>query len=131
MQTQTCEQVDAWLPLYVNGRLSPVERGRVAHHLAECEECQSELGRLFRLRSGFEALAAAHQLTPLQSVRAFAMAMSDQRVEQSVPGEWSGFSLLGERLGPLRWMQALVAFAEELSMARWDVRMGPVTVSLP
>ncbi|MEM8817240.1 MAG: zf-HC2 domain-containing protein [Pseudomonadota bacterium] len=43
------EEVDGLLPWYVNGTLSPTERGAVEEHLADCIACAEEVRQLERI----------------------------------------------------------------------------------
>ena len=69
---EMCESVDPLLPLFVSGTLESAEQQRLAAHLAACEPCREELGRLFRLQSELKETAARLAPSPAQLDRVFA-----------------------------------------------------------
>ncbi|MCK5826930.1 zf-HC2 domain-containing protein [Candidatus Bipolaricaulota bacterium] len=54
-----CQTVHDWLPWYVSGHLMPTKMGRMAEHIAHCDDCQKELARVIQLRHQFSSAVDA------------------------------------------------------------------------
>lgn len=138
---QSCETVDAMLPLYVSGRLGVTDRKHLAAHLATCGSCREELGRLFRLRSQVEAVAARHAPSADQLDRVFANLAADAGFAASSPAPSSarldryawldpnrGLPL-AQYLRPILWTQRIIEAAERLCTHQWAIQVGSIVLA--
>lgn len=128
---ESCEAVDAWMPLFVSGRLEGAARQRLAAHLATCEPCREELGRLFRLRSQIEAMAERHAPSPAQLDRVFASLKGDPAFAAAPANR---FDLrdrvpLAEHVQPLMWAQRIMDVADQLHKREWAIAVGSIVVA--
>jgi hypothetical protein len=71
-----CDEVRGLLDWYVDGELSPEEKGAVAAHLETCQRCSSELEAV---RRGIRLLNEAPQESPPAGLRSRILAQTAQR----------------------------------------------------
>lgn len=62
--SRMCREVQANLPAYVDGSLSPVRRRLVGLHLRRCPECQAEFAGQREVSSGLAALTGQAAAPP-------------------------------------------------------------------
>ena len=74
----SCEQIEVWLHLVVDGECGPEEQATVDRHLAHCEQCTRNLGVLERTRAGLRQ--AAHQVD-VQAPDALLARLTQDRLE--------------------------------------------------
>jgi anti-sigma factor RsiW len=60
-EPESCEQIEVWLHLVVDGECGPEEQATVEHHLASCERCTHALRLLERTRAGLRQAALASE----------------------------------------------------------------------
>lgn len=128
---QPCDAIDALLPLFVSARLKGPDQRRLAVHLAACEACQDELGRLFQLRSQLDALAARHAPIPTQLDRVFASLKAAPGFD--VPS--TRFDLreripFAEHVQPLMWAQRIIEATELLRSREWTITVGSIAAGI-
>jgi len=78
-----CEQIEAQLIAYLDGRVSVRERREVEQHLAGCEECRERV-------AGFRGVWRVLEETPAQEPSAWFDARLRQRIAaEPAPGIWT------------------------------------------
>lgn len=127
---QSCDAIEALLPLFVSGRLKDPGQRRLAVHLAGCEACQDQLGRLFRLRSELEELAARHTPSPAQLNRVFASL--ETALGFDTPS--TRFDLrervpFAEHVQPLMWAQRIIDATERLRSRDWTISVCTIAAA--
>lgn len=111
--------VDALLPWYVNGTLSPEERDYVHQHVGECAQCRQEIEWLRELHSA----CAAAQSTPAGSL---ALRNLRRRLDEPPPerGVWSRLRrALENSTRGARWATAALVIVLVASVS-WALRDG-------
>ncbi len=116
-EPESCEQIEVWLHLVVDGECGPEEQAVVEHHLASCERCTTTLRLLERTRAGLRQAAHA----------------ADVRAPQALVGRIEG-DLRTASGGPRRpvliaaglTLFLLGAVAAGLLMGQLDARLDPV-----